>query len=581
MSLPWQDPPVRYREVDVERGVGCQMRDGTILYADVYRPRGEGPWPVLLMRHPYDKTRAEDYSYAPPLWYARYGYMVVVQDCRGRWASEGEWYPLRHEADDGYDTVAWAAGLPGSNGKVGMYGFSYAGATQLLTAAGQPPGLATIMPAMTGSDYYDGWTYRGGALHYAFTLGWALALAQHTAHRRGDYALETELAAAFRGQLEALWTPPGDYALLRKEEIAPYYHDWLQHDTWDDYWQQWSIRRRYERIAVPALHVDGWYDIFLEGALENFTSLQRRASGDGAHRGQKLVVGPWYHSPWHQAPGALDFGDDARCYIDALQVLWLDKHLRGERNQLDEEPPVALFVMGANQWRFEDAWPPPSARPTRYYLHSQGRANSLSGNGTLERQPPGEELPDVFTYDPDNPVLSVGGHSCCFEGLSPMGARDQRSQEYRNDVLVYTSPVLAEDLTVIGTVEAVVYAATTAADTDFTAKLVDVYPDGQAINLGEGILRARYRESLERPTPIVPGQVCEYRILVGSTANVFKAGHRLRVEVASSSFPTFDRHTNSLQPVSQAGPADHFVATQTVFHDARYPSHVVLPIIPG
>jgi putative CocE/NonD family hydrolase len=581
MTLPWQDPPARYREVDVERDVPYAMPDGVALVADVYRPRGDGPWPVLLMRHPYDKTRAEDFVYASPLWYARHGYLVVVQDCRGRWASQGEWYPFRDEADDGARTVAWAASLPGSSGRVGMYGFSYAGSTQYLAAGRQPRGLATIMPAMTGADYYDGWTYRGGALHYAFALSWTLYLAQETAHRRGDYALEAELTAALGNLAGTTATAPGQIDLLRRAGIAPYYDDWLRHDTWDAYWQQWSPRRCYEQIAVPALHVDGWYDIFLEGTLENFTGLQQCAGSESARRGQKLVVGPWYHSPWKQTPGAVDYGEDARNCIDALQVLWLDKHLRGERNQLDDEPPVALFVMGANRWRFEDAWPPPAARPTTYYLRSQGRANSLNGNGTLDQRPPDDDLPDVFTYDPRSPVLSLGGHSCCIEVLCPMGAFDQRTQEYRNDVLVYTGAVLVDDLTVIGTVEAVLYAATSAADTDFTAKLVDVYPDGQAINVGEGILRARYRESLERPTPIVPGRVYEYRIRIGSTAQVFRAGHRLRVEIASSNFPAFDRHTNSLRPIVDAGPADWAVATQTVFHDARYPSHVVLPVVPG
>ena len=581
MSLPWQDPPARYRDVVVDRDVPSRMRDGTVLYCDIYRPNGDGPWPLLLMRHPYDKTQAENLSYAHPAWYARYGYMVVVQDCRGRWMSEGAWYPFKHEEQDGYDTSVWAASLPGSNGRVGMYGFSYAGATQLWSAIHRPAGLVTIMPALTGSDYYDGWTYRGGALHLAFTQSWSAFLAQDTVHRWKDYELEGSIAGAFGNAWANYWIPPQYYPSIRQEGLAPYYYDWLEHDRYDDYWKQWSIRTRYEQIAVPALHIAGWYDIFLEGAIENFKGLQARADGEGARKNQKLVIGPWFHMPWHQKVGGRDFGADARNCVDALQVLWLDRYLRGESNQLDEEPPVALFIMGENRWRFEHEWPLRRAQSTRLFLHSQGRANSLNGNGRLDRTTPGAEQPDIFTYDPRNPVLSVGGHSCCVDILAPMGTFDQRSQELRNDVLIYSTDALPEDVEVTGAVEVVLYAASTVTDTDFTAKLVDVCPCGDAFNVAEGIIRARFRESLEQPTPIEPGRVYEYRILLGSTANVFKAGHQIRVEVSSSNFPTFDRNTNSGKRLAEAGPADWVVATQTIFHDDRYPSHIVLPIIPG
>jgi putative CocE/NonD family hydrolase len=581
MALPWQDPPARFREVEIERDVPCRMRGGTTLYADIYRPQGEGPWPVLLLRHPYDKVQSQMLSYAHPVWYARYGYMVVAQDVRGRWASEGEWYPFKHEEADGCDSIAWAAGLPGGNGRVGMYGFSYGGAAQLLAAVHQPPALTTIIPALTGADYYDGWTYRGGALHHAFTQSWSTFLAQDTARKQGDYELEGNLAGALGNAWANYWIPPQYYPFISREGLAAYYYDWLKHDTYDDYWKRWSIRRRYDQITLPALHIAGWYDVFLEGTIENFTGLQAGAGSDYARGNQKLVVGPWYHMPWNQNVGGFDFGHDGRSCVDALQILWLDKYLRGESNQLDEEPPVALFVMGDNRWRFEDKWPLEEARPTKFFFHSGGRANSLNGDGWLGRETPGDELPDIFTYDPRLPVMSIGGHSCCVSSLTPMGAFDQRSMEYQNDVLIYSTPALAEDLQVIGPVEVSLYAASTAVDTDFTAKLVDVYPDGRAINVGEGILRARFRESLETPTLIEPDRVYEYKILVGSTAIVFKAGHRIRVEITSSNFPTFDRNSNSGKPLVEASPADWIVATQTVFHDNRYPSHIVLPVVSG
>jgi putative CocE/NonD family hydrolase len=375
------------------------------------------------------------------------------------------------------------------------------------------------------------------------------------------------------------WIPPQYYPFINKEDLAPYYYDWLKHDTYDDYWRRWSIRHRYEQITVPALHIAAWYDIFLEGSLENFVSLQARAGNKQVRKQQKLVVGPWFHMPWHQKAGAVDFGDEARNCIDALQILWLDKHLRGEHNQLDQEPPVALFVMGTNQWRFENEWPLKRAKATQYFLHSGGRANSLNGNGRLSQDAPDDETPDTFTYDPRLPVMSIGGHSCCVDTLTPMGAFDQRPQELRNDVLIYTTEPLTEDVEVTGTVTVTLYAASTAVDTDFTAKLVDVHLCGKAINIGEGILRARFRESLEQPSLIEPDRVYEYNILVGSTANVFKAGHRIRVEISSSNFPTFDRNSNSGKPLAEASPADWFVATQTVFHDSRYPSHMVLPVV--
>lgn len=577
--VPWEDPPIRSREVTVERDVPARMRDGTILLADVYRP--DTPGPVLLMRHPYDKTHAETFAYAHPSWYARYGYVVVVQDCRGRWKSEGEWCPFRHEAADGADTVAWAAALPGSSGSVGMYGFSYAGATQLLAAREGPPALAAIMPAMTSSGFHDQWTYRGGALQYAFVRSWAFYLAQDTARRRRDHALCAQLGAALRGIAEGYWARPYDAPLLAHRGLAAYYFEWLGHECDGPYWQQWALRGHYDRLRTPALHVGGWYDVFLEGTLENFIGLREGAGSAEARAGQKLVIGPWYHNPWHQHPGIIDFGSGARSPLDALQILWLDRHLRGERNQLSDEPPVALFVMAENRWRFADRWPPAEARPQTLYLRSSGRACSLNGTGRLSPEPPGDELPDVYVYDPADPVPSRGGHSCCADEVAPMGVADQRPVEVRMDVLVYTSEVLTDDLLVIGTVEAVIHAASTAVDTDFTVKLVDVHPDGRALNVTDGVVRARFRDSLTTPSPLEPERVYAYRIRVGSTAMRFAAGHRLRLEVSSSNFPAIDRNSNTGKRLCELEPPDCVVATQTVFHDRRYPSHLILPVVPA
>ncbi len=570
------------QRVHVARDVPARMRDGVILYADVYRPEGKGPFPVLLMRTPYDKTQALTSVYGHPTWYARRGYLTVVQDVRGRWRSEGEWYPFAHEAEDGYDTVEWAARLPGSNGRVGMYGLSYAGATQLLAAVEDPPHLTCIVPAITASEYYEGWTYRGGALQQAFVTWWAIFLAEDTARRRGLAGLEAELqaAAGSAGRLCAE-LPLERFELLRREGIAPWFFDWLAHPTRDEYWERWSIERRHSRIRVPALHVAGWYDTFLDGSIRNFVGLRANAASAPARAGQRLVIGPWHHVSWGPIVSGWCFGDAARNPIDELQLRWFDYWLEDIDRGVSEEAPVRIFVMGENRWRGEADWPPPRAAFTDFYFHSGGAANSINGDGALRREPPGDEEPDVFVYDPASPVPSLGGRSCCRYQVVPMGPADQWPAEILKAVLVYTTGPLDADLEVTGPVSAVLFAATTARDTDWTVKLVDVHPDGRAINVADGILRARYRESLSDPAPVEPGRVYEYRIELGATSMLFMAGHRIRVEVSSSNFPCYDRNLNTGGPLGTEGIADRVVATQTVFHDASRPSRVRLPVVPG
>jgi putative CocE/NonD family hydrolase len=571
----------RLGALSIAYDVPARMRDGTTLYADVYTPEGAGPFPVLLMRTPYNKTAAQDTVYANPRWYAARGYIVAVQDVRGRWRSDGEWYPFAHEAEDGYDSVEWAARLPKSNGRVGMYGLSYVGATQMLAAVTAPPHLACIVPGMTASEYYDGWTYRGGALHLAFTESWAVMLAQDTARRRELHALEADLVAAFApNELGFTRLPLKEYALLRRDGVAPWFFDWLDHPARDDYWERWSIERRHPAVRVPAMHIAGWYDIFLDGSIRNYTGLSERAADDRARRGQRLLISPWHHVPWGPIVSGWDFGEEARSRINEWQCRWFDHWLRDQRNGVAEEAPVRIFVMGDNRWREEEAWPLRRARPTEFFLHSEGTANSLNGEGTLSRERPGAEEPDIFVYDPRAPALSFGGRSCCRYTISPMGPADQRPAEINNNVLVYSTPPLGADLEATGPVSLVLHAATTARDTDWTAKLVDVYPDGRAINVADGILRARYRESLSAAVPVTPGQVYEYRVDLGSTSNVFKAGHRIRVEVSSSNFPCFDRNLNTGGALGEERIGDAVVATQTVFHDGARPSRLVLPVVP-
>ena len=566
--------------------VPARMRDGTILYADVYRPSGSGSVPVILMRLPYDKAVAQTYVYASPAFYAKHCYLVVVQDVRGQYTSQGFFYTFRNEALDGYDTIEWAASLPGSNGRVGMYGFSYVGATQWLPATLRPPHLVAIVPAMTSSDYHDGWSYQNGAWSLAFEESWPLtSIARSAAQRLPDGpALVDEMTRATTAlNMEWYWyLPLKRFPPLHPDDprVAPYFYDWIRHPDNDAYWQQWSIRKRYRDITVPALNFDGWYDVFLNGAIENFNGMRRSGGSALARGGQRLVIGPWIHLPWEPKVGQLDFGPNARNPIDQLQLRWFDHWLKGVSNGVSRDPAVRVFVMGADKWRSASAWPIPGTIFTRYYLHSRSRANSSGGDGWLSTAPPvarGEAGEDRYLYDPAAPVPSVGGHSCCTPDVAPVGPYDQRWVEQRSDVLVYSTPRLARPVEVTGPITVTLYAASTVRDTDFTAKLVDVYPDGRAINLNDGIQRARYRVSGTHPTLITPGKIYRYTIEVWPTSNLFKTGHQIRLEVSSSNFPMYDRNPNTGDPFGQNARLQ--AAHQTIYHDPAHPSAITLPIV--
>jgi putative CocE/NonD family hydrolase len=567
------------KQVDVP----AKMRDGVTLLADVYRPTEADTYPVILMRLPYNKSTAQTYVYASPDFYASQCYIVAIQDVRGQYASQGTFYAFRDEMNDGYDSVEWAAGLPGSTGKVGMYGFSYVGATQWLAAVMQPPHLAAISPAMTSSDYYDGWSYEGGAWSLAFEESWPIqTLALVNARRTGDQSSVTRILDA-TGKLAQTynylplktypWLSPGEPA------VAGYFYDWLDHDTWDEYWQRWSLRTRYSRVQVPALNFEGWYDVFVNGGIENFVGMRKAGGSDVARAAQRLVIGPYIHLPWQQKVGEVDFGPEAADPLDALQVAWFDHWLKGKDNGADRDPAVRVFVMGANRWREAVDWPVPGTRFTNYYLHSLGAANSRFGNGRLDTAAPVTDEPaDHYRYDPADPVPSRGGHSCCTSDVAPVGPFDQAEIEQRADVMVYSTPALEQPVEVTGPVSMTLFAASSAVDTDWTAKLVDVYPDGHAINLDNSIIRARFRDSLEHTSPIVPGQVSKYVFNVWPTSNVFLAGHKIRLEISSSNFPHYDRNPNTGHPFgvdTAMQPAD-----QTIYHDGQHASFVTLPIIP-
>jgi len=563
-------------QVATEHNVAAKMRDGVTLRADIYRPRAEGKFPVLLERTPYDKTSEAGFGVKG----AERGYVVVIQDTRGRYASEGEWYTFKNEADDGYDTVEWAAALPYADGKVGMFGGSYVGATQFWAAIAHPPHLAGIAPDVTASNYHDGWTYQGGAFEQWFNQSWASGLAEDTL-RRVSGRMSTPLE--WRRVL-----PLTDYPLLAVPDLktlAPYYADWLAHPSYDDYWKALSIEEHYGQIEVPVFTLAAWYDIFLGGSLRNFELLKSKAGSERARRGQRLLVGLGGHAGgWEQRKiGDVDFGERAPFDGDRLVLDWYDRLLKGIPNASAGGKPVRIFVMGRNGWRDEDDWPLARAKTTKYFLASGGEANSSAGNGVLTTDAPASGLPaaqrkDTFEYDPANPVPTIGGPLCCRGELLKPGPFDQKAAEQRRDVLVYSTAVLAKDLEVTGPVTAELWVSSSAVDTDITAKLVDVAPNGFAQNLTEGILRLRYRDSAERPEPLKPGTVYKVKLDLWATSNVFLAGHRIRFEVSSSNFPRFDRNLNTGE--EQAHASRMVKASNTVVHDREHPSALILPVVP-
>ncbi len=538
-------------DVIVQNGVPMKTRDGVTLRADIYHPKADAKFPVILMRTPYDKSVS--WAVSPAYQIAAHGYVVVVQDVRGRYTSEGD-----------------------------------VGATQMLAAIAHPLHLAGICPVVTASNYHDGWTYQGGALEQWFDQNWTTQLATNTLWRLIAKDTNALLGAP---TLPLNHYPAFNYSSLpagadATAQIAPYYLDWLSHPVYDAYWKQWSIEERFSDIQVPALHIGGWYDIFLGGTLRNYMGIKAHGGTDAARNGQRLLIQIGGHAGFGRRIGDVEFGDEALKFSPTSVVIdWYDYLFKGTQNEFAVQGPAAagkpvhIFVMGQNAYRQESDWPPPEGKLTRYFLHSGGSANSLRGDGGLSAMPPKKETPDKFTYDPANPVPTIGGSLCCDAEHYEPGPRDQRAAENRNDVLVYSTKPLAEDLEVTGPVMLELWAKSSAVDTDFTAKLVDVSPDGFATNLTDGILRMRYRESQERQVLMNPDQVYKVTVDLWATSNVFKKGHVMRLEVSSSNFPRFDRNLNT--GADQATSREFVSATNAILHDAEHPSALVVLVEPA
>jgi hypothetical protein len=545
----------------VDRDVGVAMRDGVVLRADVYRPDTSRPVSAIVNRTPYDRTSPLiQLAAIEPERVVEAGLALVCQDVRGRFASEGTFYTFYDDGQDSHDTVEWAAAQPWCDGAVGMVGRSYAAAVQWLGAAERPPHLRAISPIVTGSDYYQGWIYEGGTFQLGFNVFWIWLMSRPKEIGKLD--------AVYR-HLPLRTLPVEDLSWARL------YAHWLAHSTSDHYWRALSINRRYEHIQVPALIVGGWYDVFIRGTLENYTGLRARGGSEEARRHTRLVVGPWAHgSTYGPYPDhSFDvFAPDDGLEVPALQLRFFVRHLLGEEQALDDEPPVRIFVMGENRWREEDDWPLARARSSEWFLRA---------DGALARDAPADEAPDEFLYDPADPAPTLGGQTSLPARMMRMnsGPVDQGPLEGRPDVLRYVSAPVDRPLEITGPLTLVLQAATDAEDTDFVAKLTDVHPDGTAIVLAEGVLRARFREGYDRETPVEPGRPYEYSIDLGSTSNVFLPGHRVGLLVTSSSFPRFDRNPNTGRPLGVDTADDLRPARQTIFHDAARPSRLLLPLV--
>ena len=541
-----------------ESDVMVPMRDGTKLATNLYRPQGEGRVPAVLMRTPYGKP-GKNFGMAKSV--VESGYALVTQDCRGRGKSEGTWDPFAFDIPDGFDTQEWVGKQPWCDGRIGTAGGSYGGWTQWATAPNASRHLRCIVAVVPFSDVFHDIAYTGGAFQLALMMGWGMGVG-------GVHLLPEPLQRAYR---HLPLNTFGD----QFEKSIPYLNDWVKHSLYDDYWKQRGIGRRYADVRVPTLNIGGWYDIFSKATLEQTAGVRGTSKEHLVRRNQCVVMGPWAHGVGARKVGELDFGEAARRNVAELQIQWLNYWLRDQDTGVERWPAYHIFVMGENRWRAEAEWPLERTRYTSVYLHSGGNANSANGDGALAMEKPKDEPPDRFVYDPDDPVPTTGGNNLVGAKLGPV---DQREVEARNDVLVYTSAPLEEAMEVTGPVRMVLYAASSATDTDFTAKLVDVHTDGRAFNLCDGIIRGRFRNGMDSPGLLTPGAVERFEIDLWVTSNVLKPGHRIRVEVSSSNFPRFDRNPNSGKPFGTDTTVQ--AAKQTVYHDGERASHLVLPVIP-
>ncbi|MCY8086371.1 CocE/NonD family hydrolase [Bacillus sonorensis] len=581
------------KQIITELNIPVTMSDGTALRANIYRPKGAGPWPVLLARLPYGKDIPHVLLGFHDVFRAvQRGYVVIVQDTRGRFSSEGQWDPIAtsaYEESDTHETIDWAAKLPYSTGQVGMFGVSYYAFTQWAGMVKAPKPFKAAAPAFSWSHPFDGLIFRGGALELGFLAYWQMGMYLDTLPRL--YSDEGELMAARKQiisdidqlKLKIYSLPLKDFAPFQRNNVAPSILEQIRRGMDREFSGHLSLEGKYGGFTVPALNIAGWYDIFLQGTIENFLHMAE-IGGTAEARQSKLIIGPWQHLDHSHQSGEKNFSlaaHSASIDLNGIHLRWFDHFLKGIDTGMVNEAPIKLFVMGENVWRDEYEWPLARTRFTAYYLHSGGRANTWHGDGTLSMIPPEAEEPDHFVYDPLDPVPTKGGAIMMPPDFAS-GAFDHREIEERDDVLVYTTPILEEDTEVTGPVKVRLWAVSSAPDTDFVARLIDVHPGGSAYNVTDGIIRARFRNSPKegKPSLIEPGKAYLYDIDLWSTSIVFKKGHRIRLDITSSNFPRWDRNLNNGLEIGSGQTEDAVKARQTILHDREHPSSVILPIIP-
>jgi putative CocE/NonD family hydrolase len=554
--------------VRLERRVECRLSDGTALVSDHYYPKGEGPWPALLMRQPYGRDIASTVVYAHPAWFARRGYHVVIQDVRGRGGSEGEFYPFRNEGRDGAETIVWLRNHSACNGRIGMYGFSYQGATQLLAAAEGPEGLQCIAPHMTATDLYHGWFYHQGALRLSSSLGWGIQMLREDARRLGLREASDKLEAAWANiRAQAGHVPYTEHPAIADASLPRYVRDWFGNREQGEYWSGMDVSTRLDKICVPALHISGWFDTYLDGSIAGYLALRKDAGSAFARDNQYLIAGPWVHIPWGDRVGDLNLGEAANLNTDAVLLKWFDHWLK-DSGAFQSEPRIRYFALGVNAWRSAGEWPVEADHAL--YLHSRGNANSRKGDGTLGFDAPAEdERRDVFVYDPEVPVMAPGGP----QALS--GTFDQSVMEMGNNLLAYTSEPVGRETEIFGQPRIKLYAATSAAHADFTAKIVRVTASGRAEFISIGIARSSW---LFRDEGYAADEVHMWEFTLEPAAFVLAPGERLRLEIASSAFPLYDRNSSTEVPPQLADNWNWGRSTQQVLHSKACPSALYLPV---
>ena len=544
----------------IRNTVRVAMRDGVQLATDIYRTPSLDRAAVLLMRTPYNKDRAKSVAER----YAAAGYVAVVQDCRGRFESDGNFVPYNNEGQDGYDAIEWLGKQPWCSGRIGMWGSSYVGATQWQAAVEKPPGLMTIAPTATWSSFYRN-LYLGGAVRISLIAGWAAGNS-----RKPEHAVVTN---DWRKTLLHLPVSEVD------QEVGwsiPWLKGMLTHPRPDGYWKRVELTDEIVDLELPVQHFVGVYDFFSRESVGNFVQMQQQARNPQTRRRQQLILGPWDHSTIGRAiVGEVNFGDNAVIDATGENLKWFDRYLKEDAAAEDVDQPVRYFSMGDNTWHVATTWPPPGFDSTPFYLHSDGGANSLSGNGTLSRTPPANnETADSFRADPDDPAPA-----CPVTETRPLMAAtwapvDQRPVEERDDVLVYTSAPCTEPLTFAGNVTARLFVSADTPDADWVVKLIDVHPNGFAQNLVVGILRGSFRDSELHPTMLEPDAVYEVSVDLGPVAAQIEQGHRLRVDICGAYFPLFDRNPNMAEGPFGTRSA---VATEYVYHDQAHMSRILLP----